>query len=396
MITAHSSHPAGTSAHPPGTSNRGHTGLWVALVTGAVLVVAGILWYEGAFSPKPRVALVTASQGPYWDLIIKGAQEAAERHGVRLEVVRPPSDEGSQTKAIRSLIDQGYDGVAVSPTNADTQARVLAEVGAKSNLVTFDSDAPIARRLCFVGTDNYDAGRMAGQHVREALPDGGKVVIAIGSVSKENGHRRRQGVIDELLEREFEPLRPMDMPLNAPLKGAKYTVVTTLVDDLNPQRAMELAAEAVKANPDLGCFVGLFASNTPAILKALEQTGKLGQIKVVGFDANEETLAGIEKGYVYASIVQDAYNIGYQAVRILADAAEGEPNAVPLYPTFYLRCDPVVKENLAEMRQAMASRTKPQPHRPSTQPAERSATQPAEAGPAEVPGPAAGAEPAPK
>ena len=57
--------------------------------------------------------------------------------------------------------------------------------------------------------------------------------------------------------------------------------------------------------------------------------------------------------------MQDAYNIGYQAVRILADAAEGDPNAIPLFPTFHLRCDEIVKENLEEMRQAMASRNKP-------------------------------------
>ena len=66
------------------------------------------------------------------------------------------------------------------------------------------------------------------------------------------------------------------------------------------------------------------------MLKALEQTNKLGKIKVVGFDANDETVAGIEKGHVYASIVQDAYNIGYSAVRILADAAKGDSRRCPL------------------------------------------------------------------
>ena len=181
---------------------------------------------------------------------------------------------------------------------------------------------------------------MCGQHVREAMPDGGKVMIAIGSIEKENGHRRRQGVIDELLERSFEPNRPAD-PVDAPIKGPKYTIVATLIDNIDPQRATELAADAMKKHPDVGCFVGLFASSTPAVLKALEQAGKLGQVKVVGFDANEETLEGIENGYVYATIVQDAYNIGYQAVRILADAAEGDPNAIPLYPTFHLRCDEI-------------------------------------------------------
>ena len=73
---------------------------------------------------------------------------------------------------------------------------------------------------------------MCGQQVREALPEGGKVIIAIGSIEKENGHRRRQGVIDELLERTFEPNRPTD-PVDAPLKGPKYTIVATLIDNLD-------------------------------------------------------------------------------------------------------------------------------------------------------------------
>jgi ribose transport system substrate-binding protein len=350
---------------------------WVVLVAVAVLIVAAILWYEGAFSPRPRVALVTASSGPYWDRIVKGAQDAAERHGVRLEVVRPPSDEPSQSKAIRSLIGQGYDGVAISPNDAMRQARLLQELGSKCNLVTFDSDAPISRRLCFVGTDNYDAGRMCGQFVREALPNGGSVVLALGSLDKENGQRRRHGVIDVLLERTFERERPMDPADAGPLKGPKYTVLTTLVDGYNAQRATELAAGAVKDHPDLGGLVGLFAINTPAILKALEQTGKLGQVKVVGFDAQQETLDGIKKGYVYASIVQDAYNIGFQSVRILAEAATEDPNAIPLYPTLYMRPDPVLKDNLAEMIKAMDSRTKP-PRRATSQPGENPpASQPA-------------------
>jgi ABC-type sugar transport system substrate-binding protein len=177
------------------------------------------------------------------------------------------------------------------------------------------------------------------------------------------------------MEQTFEPTRPMD-PIDKVLKGAKYTIVETLVDNYNPDRATELATGAIKANPDLACFVGLFASNTPAILKALDQTGKLGKIKVVGFDANDDTVAGIEKGYVYASIVQDAYNIGYYAVQFAAEASRGDPAGVPLFPNFYLRCDPWTKDNLDAMRKAKASRLKPTagasgtPAPPATAPAE--------------------------
>src|SRR6478735_10036004 len=124
MITASSSaaqpQPGTTTTAPPPPAAR--PTMWVVLVGLAILVVGGILWYEGAFNSRPRVALVTASAGPYWDLIVKGATDAAERYGVRLEVVRPPSDEPSQSKAIQSLVGQGYDGVAVSPNDAGRQA----------------------------------------------------------------------------------------------------------------------------------------------------------------------------------------------------------------------------------------------------------------------------------
>jgi ribose transport system substrate-binding protein len=354
-VTSSTSSPHTHSHHPAGP----RTGLWVVLAAFAILVVAGVLWMEGVFTPKPRVALVTASPtGKYWELIVEGARDAARRHDVRLDVIRPAAGEAAQSKAINDLVGAGYDGVAVSPNDSVRQARTLGEVAEKSNLVTFDSDSAISRRLCFVGTDNYDAGLMCGQNVRDAMPGGGTVIIAIGSVEKENGQRRRQGLVDSLLERTFEPMRPMD-PVDGTLKGPKYTIISTLVDNYDPQHATDLAAEAIKAHPDLGCFVGLFASNTPAILKAMQQTNTLGKIKVVGFDAAEETLDGIAKGWVYSAIVQDAYNMGYQAVRILADAAHGEANAVPLFPTLYLKCDEVNQNNLEEMKKAMAQRNKP-------------------------------------
>ena len=171
-----------TTAPPTTHTTRPRTGLGILLVVLVLLAIVGALWAMGTFSPRPRVAMVTASTGPYWDLIVKGAQEAAQRHNVRLEVIRPPSDEPSQTAAIQGLIDMGYDGVAVSPNDPTRQARALGLLAAKTNVVTYDADLAISRRLCFVGTDNYDAGRMCGQMVRQAMPQGGKVLVAVGSI----------------------------------------------------------------------------------------------------------------------------------------------------------------------------------------------------------------------
>jgi ribose transport system substrate-binding protein len=349
-----------TSPAAPRSSSR--TARFLIVVLLLFIVVTFALWMGGALQPRPRLALVTAgSSGNYWDMIIRGAKDAAARYDVGLDVITPKSDEPSQTAAIQALVGTHLDGVAISPNDPPRQAAALADIAqdTQGNLITFDSDSPVSRRLCFIGTDNYDAGRVCAEYVKQAIPSGGDVIIAIGSLDKENGQRRRQGVIDGLLERSMERQRPMD-PVDGVLKDEKhpnYTIIATLVDGIDPAKATELASDALKKNPNAKCFVGLFAYSTPAILKALGDNGKLGQIKVVGFDANDETLAAIDAGNVQASVVQDAYAIGFQAIRVLADVTKGDKRfATPMFPTVYLSADPVTKANVDQVRHDMEAR----------------------------------------
>lgn len=313
----------------------------------ALLIAAAvaILWGAGALRPTPRVVLVTSDQ-PYWDLVIKGAREAADQYDVHLTVHRAKPDVESQTQLIRGLVDQKFAGIAVSPIDPVAQAAVLSEVAADHTLVTFDSDSPASSRLCFVGTDNYAAGRLCGQKVREALPQGGEVLISIGNLDKENGQRRRQGVIDELLDRPFKPDQEMDPADAGPLKGPQHTVLATLVDGNDPGKAAELAAAAVQANPNVKCVVGLNAFSTPAVLKALNQAGKLGQVQVVGFDNHAETLQGIGAGHVFATVVQDQFGCGFHTVRILAETARGNRSGLPMFQRRTLPVEIITKENL--------------------------------------------------
>jgi len=332
----------------------------IALILVFVIIGMYALWYSGMLQPRPKVALVTAnSSGPYWEAIIRGAQDAADRYKIRLTVVRSSGDTQQQTDQVSKLLEEHYDGIAVSPQDPPHQAAVLAQAATQSRLVTFDSDSLVSGKLCFVGTDNYDAGRMAGKQLKEALPDGGGVIISVGTVDKENGQRRRQGVIDELLDRSFEPQRPMD-PLDGAagaLKGPKFTIVATLTDGIDPGKATDLAAAALKSHPDVKAFACLYAYSTPSVLKALSDAGKsAGAIKIVGFDTNDETLKGIEDGSVVATMMQSPWNIGFESVRILGDAARGDTSSLPMFQSETLACDLVTKSNLETIRAQLASR----------------------------------------
>ena len=65
-------------------------------------------------------------------------------------------------------------------------------------LIAVDNDAPNSKRLCYIGTSNYEAGRAVGTLVKEALPDGGTVALFVGLTGSLNAHQRCQGVLDEL------------------------------------------------------------------------------------------------------------------------------------------------------------------------------------------------------
>jgi ribose transport system substrate-binding protein len=314
-----------TITDQPSTHTGGGHRAFVLVV--AVVILGGLViaWTGGAFRSIPEVAVVTSTEDAYWDRVILGAEKAAGQFNVKLTIVRSKADENAQSQAIRDLVARGVDAIAVSPVNAQTQTALLTEVAGKVPLVTFDSDCPASKRKVFIGTDNYLAGRQCGELVREAVPEGGEVIICVGSIEKENGGSRRQGLIDNLLDRPLEPTRTRDS-VDAPLKGNKYTVAATLIDDADPAKATALASQAIKQHPNLKCFVGLFGYSTPALLEALKQDNKLGQIKVVGFDEADATLAGIEAGHVYGTLVQNQYIMGFDSVRFLHETLRNTPS----------------------------------------------------------------------
>lgn len=274
---------------------------------------------------KPRVAFVTNGIANFWDIAKTGAETAAEELDCEVEVVMPPAEGGraaNQKRMLEQLISKGIEGIAVSPVDPANQTDILNMVGENSHFITHDSDAPDSNRLLYIGMSNYDAGRMVGELVKEALPDGGNIVLFIGSLEQHNAKLRRQGVIDELLDRSHDDSR-YDEP-GQPITGDKFTILSTHVDDFDDTRKKELPEQALAKHEKIDCMVGLFEYNPPFILEAITNAGKAGEIKVVGFDENERTLQAIAEGDCQGTVVQNPYMYGYKSVEILSRLAKGD------------------------------------------------------------------------
>jgi ribose transport system substrate-binding protein len=321
-----------------------------------LLLLAGVaIYFSFARESGPKhlkIALVTWTQDPFWEPLIRGAQDCAKNSDVNLMLIRSEPTVEAQNKHIQEALSAGVDGIAVSPNDAKAQRDVLNQIAVKCPMVTFDSDAPESPRRRFIGIDNYAAGRFCADEVREALPDGGPVLISVGSAEMQHGRDRRQGLIDGLLERGIDRTRPAD-PLDAPLKGSKYTIVATVTDGADPAKAVVTIADALKAHPEAKCIVGLFSYSAPAALAAMKQAGHSGDIKVVGFDEAEETQAGIESGAIHSSILQDSYRCGFECIEVLAREARGvAPGPAEQSPFLQVGIDVLTSKNIADLRAA--------------------------------------------
>jgi ribose transport system substrate-binding protein len=343
--------------------------VWLAVVAASV----GVGWY---ISQAPRDAPVQASVSPgkyvflaggadpYWEHCIAGARATAKELGAELEVLIP-SGEGEaglreQLDWLTTIDSQQYDGMAVGPIDPERQTTLINKASEGTTVVTVDSDAPSSRRMCYIGSSNYEAGMLAAQMVRETLPKGGKVVVLLASLAKTNAAERKQGFDDELLgladEEESELVTPDDAQPDDNSQ-VQYIIVDYAMDQGDYERCKQNVKRACDEHEDLGVVVATFGYHGPAALEALEEIDK--QVPVVAFDEHEQTLAGIEQGGVHATIVQDPYMFGAEAVRMLDQVHRGTFLSLPVGARVDVgvHCKLVKKENLKDFEAELANRS---------------------------------------
>ena len=222
---------------------------------------------------RKSVAYVTNGIDPFWNIAAAGAIAAGKEFDVNVLLRFPPKGVGDQKNMLEALLVQDdVTGIAVSPIDPANQEEILNKIGEQKHYITHDSDAPNTNRLLYVGMNNYDAGRMAGQLVKEAMPDGGSVMIFVGRLGQLNAEQRRQGLIDELLDRAKDPSRRD--PNDDIIQGDKYTILGTKLDNFDKAKAKQNAQDTISKYPDVGCMVGLFAYNPPLCLQAIREAGR--------------------------------------------------------------------------------------------------------------------------
>ncbi len=307
-------------------------------------IAAAALFLLAGCGPEADYAYVTNGVDPFWTIAEAGAKKAGADLGVNVTVLMPASGAEEQKSMLEDLISRGVKGIAVSPIDAANQTDLLDQIAENTILVTHDSDAPDSKRRAYIGMDNYDAGRACGQLVKEALPEGGSIMILVGRMEQDNAQLRRQGVIDELLDRSHDNSRRD--PLGGEITGEKFTILGTLTDQFDAEAAKTNAEDTLARNPDISAMVGLFAYNPPLILEALESAGKVGNVKVIAFDEDSRTLQAITDGRIHGTVVQNPYLYGYKSIEVLKALHEGKSDAVPADGFINVEARQIRKDNV--------------------------------------------------
>ena len=283
----------------------------------------------GGAGTKHKLAFVTNNASDFWIIARKGTEKAArEMPDIEVEF-RIPSDgtAAEQQRVVDDLLAKGIQGIAISPVDPANQTPMLNRAASQTLVVTQDSDAPNSNRVCYIGTDNVEAGRQAGQLVKEALPNGGKIMVFVGVLDAANASQRYQG-------------------LKEALAGSNVSIIDVRTDNTDRVRAKSNASDTLVNNPDIAGMVGLWSYNGPAILAAVREANKLDKVKIVAFDEEDETLNGIKNGAIYATVVQQPFEFGYRSMELMAKYLNGDKSLVPASKQIFVPTKAIKRDNV--------------------------------------------------
>lgn len=316
---------SGCNSAPTDTTSNSPAGATNSASTSPASTGAG---GAGGTGKAVELAFVCNNASDYWTIARKGVEQA-EKEDPNIHVNFQTPDQGTaaqQTQIVNDLLAKGVQGIAISPVDPANQTDLLNTAAKTALVFTQDSDAPKSNRACYVGTDNVAAGRLAGQELAKALPNGGNVMVFVGKIDAQNAADRYKGLQDGI-------------------KGSKIKILDVRTDQADHTVAKSNVSDTLTKYPDLAGCVGLWSYNGPAILNAVKEANKVGKVKIVCFDEEADTLSGVKSGAISATVVQQPYKFGYLAVVNMAKYINGDKSVVPASKTIYVPAQVITAAN---------------------------------------------------
>ncbi len=277
----------------------------VAMIGATLAAGCGDSGGSGGQNGKAKVAVATRNfNNPYWAALRDGANAQGKAMGIDVNVQAGSSetDANGENQKISTLATQNYSCYAAVPVNATNIITPLVPVSRKGKpIINLDTqiDQKAAKKAnlkitSFIGSDNVQAGTIAGKGLLKAVGGSGDVLILKGIPGEQNGINRVKG-------------------FNTASAG-KLKVVGSQVANYEQSQGLSAAEALLKAHPEVK---GIFAANDTMALgaaQAVRNAGKTGKVHVIGVDGIKEALAAIKSGKLDGTVTQYPYVEGQLAV----------------------------------------------------------------------------------
>lgn len=228
-----------------------------------------------------------SAEFPYGAVSLQRAKEAAKSFP-KMELFESDGrgDAATQTGQIEDLLARGIDVLVISPLDAKALAGVVKRAQDEGVKVitadrTVDGDV-----TTYVGSDNVEAGEVAGKFIVEQLPEGGSVVELQGTPGASPTIDRGKGFKDAL-------------------SGSNVKIIGGQSGDYNKAEGLKVMEDFLQRFGP-GKIDAVFAHNDEMSLgaiQAIKEAGREGEIKVVGIDGQESALTAVEDGSYAGTVV---------------------------------------------------------------------------------------------
>ncbi len=271
---------------------------------------------DGGASQKVAFVMKTLNH-PFFLDMQRGAQEAADREGIQLVVqaAEREIDVEKQMQIIENLLQTAPRALVVTPSGSREIASAIAKAnraGVPVIVVDTRVDAKAAadnqlKVATFIGSDNYEGGRLAGEYLAKSTGGSARVAVLEGIPGHETGDSRLSGFRDAVKQHPG------------------MTIVASQPANWERDLGFTVFQNMLQAHDDI---TALFACSDLMALGAVEAiaaAGRSGSIRVVGFDALDDARKMIEAGRMEASVAQSPRDMGRIAVESAARLLRGEP-----------------------------------------------------------------------
>ena len=265
----------------------------------------------------PRIALVLkTANNPFFIDMQKGAEEAAKKLGVNLivQAAEREVDVEKQMQIIENLIQTKVAALCVTPSGSREIVPAIEKANRAGIPVVIVDTRVDAKAMSestgkvasFIGSDNYEGGKLAGEFIAKKLNGKGKVAVLEGIPGHETGDSRLKGFREALKA------------------SPEIEIVASQTANWERDQGFNVFQNILQSHPDIQAVFACSDLMALGAVEAIAAAKKTGQITVIGFDASDEARKAVLAGTMDATVAQSPAEMGALAVENAYHLIKGE------------------------------------------------------------------------